>query len=145
MSKLGEFEGDDVLGAAIEIRNIAGGLNKSMDIDPEVFHKGDEVTIVARCVVTAINHPGVPDTDGVKRVHVLKATEASRIDDALVAEVLDEQARRIEAAKIKREQEGGVYQLPAALAEAHEKGDHADGLVESCPACEAEQEAAASE
>lgn len=136
--QLGEFEGDEVLGASIEIRNISGGLNKAMDIDPETFHRGDEVTVVARCTVTSVNHPGVKDTDGVKRVHVMKASEVAIIDDALVSEALDEQARRIEEAS-------GIHQLPIRLQTAHDAGEHADGLVDGCPSCDAEAEAKAAE
>lgn len=138
MGKLGTFEGLDVLNAGLEIRNAAGGLNESMKVDPETWHKDEEITVVMRCKVDKIRFDPVKDLDGWRRVHILSATEAAVIDDSIVAEVIDEQARRIEEAK-------GIHRLPIAQQEAHERGEHAEALVEGCPACDAEAEAEAAE
>lgn len=142
---LSKYRGRDVLSIGVEIRNAAGGLNDALKVDPVEYEVDDEITVVMRCVVDKHRHEKVKDTDGLRLVHILSANEAAIVDDALVAEVLDRQSKRIEQAKIQREQEQGVYQLGAAMAEAHEEGHHADGLVEGCPACDAERDAEAAE
>lgn len=129
MSKLSKFEGRDVLSAGLEIRNAAGGLNEALKIDPEEWHHGDEVTVVLRCEVSKIRHDEVKDTEGLKRVHVLTATEAAVIDDSLVSEALDEQARRIEEAH-------GIHQLPIKLQTEHDNGEHEEQPAEGCPSCD---------
>ena|SRR5687768_10310016 len=142
---LSKYRGRDVLSIGVEIRNAAGGLNDALKVDPEEYEVDDEITVVMRCVVDKHRHEKVKDTDGLRLVHILSANEAAVIDDALVAEVLDRQSKRIEAAKIQREQEKGIFQLSAAMTEAHEEGAHADELVEGCPACDAEAEAVAAD
>lgn len=140
MGKLSPFEGRDVGSAGIEIRNAAGGLNQAMKVDPEEWHHGEEITVVMRCKVEKIRHDPIKDTDSLKRVHVLDASEATVIDDSLVAAALDAQAQRIEKA-------AGVTRLAVddELAAAHDRGDHADGLVDDCPRCDEEKAAEAAE
>lgn len=137
MSKLSSFEGREVSSAGLEIRNAAGGLNAAMKVDPEEWHHEDEVTVVMRCKVAKIRHDPIKDTDALRRVHVLDASEATVIDDSIVAEALEEQAKRIEIAN-------GIHQLPIKLQAAHDAGEHTE-LVEGCPSCDREAEAAAAE
>lgn len=136
MAKLGKFEGAEVSAVGIEIRNAAGGLNAALKVAPVEYHMGDEITVVMRTTVAKLRHEPLKDADGLRRVHILDAGEATVVDDALVAEALDKQARQIEEAL-------GIHQLPISLIAAHEAGEHADGLVEGCPTCDAEAEAAA--
>lgn len=126
--KLGKFEGQAVNAVGLEIRNSAGGLNESMKTDPVELHIGDEVTVTMRCKVTKIRHDPLKDADGLRRVHILDASDATIIDDELVAEAIDEQKRRIEEAN-------GVQRLPIELVAAHEAGEHAQDLIEECPKC----------
>ena len=81
--KLTAFEGEEVLGTTIKITNAGDGLSKAMSID---FQE-------------------LKDADGAMRVHVLKAGRATMVDGKLVADVLDEQDKRLEEA-------AGVQRLP---------------------------------
>lgn len=141
-SNLNPFEGDEVLAAGMEIRNAAGGLNEAMSIDPVELHKGDEITVVLRCVVDKIRFDPVKDTSGLRRVHILLANDAAIVDDDVVSDALDRQADRIRRAK---EEASGMIRLPYGddLQDAHASGGHADGLVDGCPDCDSEAAAAA--
>lgn len=132
------FEGIPTVAVGIEIRNAAGGLNEALAVDPAEWHQGDEVTVVLRCNVDKIRFDNAKDTDGNRRVHILSAFDAAVIDSDIVDEQLDEQRRRIEEAK-------GLQRLDfdgTELAAAHEAGDHASGLVDGCPECDTERDAA---
>lgn len=143
-TNLTPFEDSEVLAVGIEVRNAAGGLNEAMSIDPVELHKGDEITVVLRCVVDKIRFDGIKDTNGLRRVHILHANDAAIVDDDVVSEALDRQSDRIRKAK---EEASGMIRLPYAedLQEAHAAGDHAGGLVEGCPDCDAEVAAAAND
>lgn len=130
--KLTKFEGRKVDAVGIEIRNAAGGLQDAMKVDPEEWHLEDEITVVIRCRVTKIRHDPLKDTDGLRRVHILTAEEATVIEDDLVADALDEQKRRIEEVL-------GVQRLPIELIAAHEEGGHAEESVDGCPLCDEER------
>lgn len=105
MAKLSPFDGREVLGAGVTIRNAGDGLSQAMGVDPVELHHSEEVTIAVRCVVDKVRFDPVKDTEGLRRIHVLKAGDASIIDDALVAEALDAQRVKIEEAR-------GVKRLP---------------------------------
>lgn len=132
MPPLTKFEGRKVDAVGLEIRNAAGGLNESMKVDPVELHIDEEITVVLRCAVTKVRHDPLKDTDGLRRVHILTASDATIIADELVADALDEQKRRIEEVL-------GVKRLPIELVAAHEEGEHAGGLVDGCPMCDQEQ------
>lgn len=137
MTTLASFEGREVLGVGIEIRNAAGGLNEALNVDPAEWHKDDEITVVLRCKVEKIRHDGIKDTEAWKRVHIVTATAATVIDSDIVDEQLAEQAKRIEEAK-------GIQQFPENAGELeaeHFRGEHANDRVDGCPSCEAEIEA----
>lgn len=139
MGKLGTYKGKEILGIAVEIRNAAGGLNEAMKIDGEPWDFDEERVVAMRVKVVKHRHDKVKDTDGLRLVMVLDAEDATVIDEELVSEALDAQARRIEeAAGIKR------LELQNEVAAAHDRGEHKK-LVEDCPSCQAEQEAAAAE
>lgn len=126
---LGKFEGRKVDAVGIEIRNSAGGLNEALKVDPAEWHLEDEVVVVLRCKVTKIRHDPLKDTDGLRRVHILDAEDATVIeDDGMITTALDEQKKRIELAS-------GVQRLPIELVAAHEAGEHKQDLIEECPKC----------
>lgn len=135
--KLGKFEGQPVNAVGLEIRNSAGGLNESMKTDPVELHIGDEVTVTMRCKVTKIRHDPLKDADGLRRVHILDASDATIIDDELVATAIDAQKKRIE-------ERNGVKRLPIELIAEHEAGDHTE-LTPECPMCDQEKTLAAEE
>lgn len=90
--------------------------------------------------MTDVGHKPVKDTSYLSRNHTLSAVGATIVEAGLVESVLAQQADRIRKAK---EDAAGVRRIPFGdeLQDAHERGEHADGIVESCPDCEAEVEA----
>ncbi len=92
------FEGQDVLSTTIAITNAGDGLSAAMKVDPKEMHLGDTVHIIIEAEVAKVRHEPIKDTEGLQRVHVLKAGRATMIDGAAVADALDEQDRRLERA-----------------------------------------------
>lgn len=140
---LGTFEDENVVRLGIEIPNASGGLNDALEVDPRLLKRGDRVQIVHDCVVVKIRYEPAdktkPEVLGeVRRVAVLHADNATFMDSEDVRAQLEAQAVRIEEAR-------GVIRLPTAEVEAHERGEHASGLVESCPACANEKALAEAE
>jgi len=141
LEKLSPFEGRPVLGVGIEIPGAGGGLRDALTIDPQEFHYGDTVFVVIEGKVGKLRFDPVKDAgEAVKRVHVLDVQAATIAERETVERLLDEQAKRIEEAK-------GLARLPFGdeLQEAHERGEHAEGLVEGCPDCDHEVDLAAKE
>lgn len=135
------FEDKEVVEAAIEIPNAAGGLRDAMEIDPQEFHHGERRTIVLDCVVKKVRFDEVKkNEDRLVRVHVFSAESATFIDRSVVEDALSEQAEKIAR---YREAEKGVQRLPTdeELLAQHEAGGHADELVEGCVECDRELEA----
>lgn len=97
--KLHKFEGREVVGTRIAITRAGDGLSKALAIEPEELQLGQTVYVVLECTVTRIAHEKVADTDSLTRVQTLQAGAATTVDKELVAGVLDEQKRRIEAAQ----------------------------------------------
>lgn len=155
---LSPFEDHEVVEAAIEIPNAAGGLQDAMEIDPQEFHHGERRTIVLDVVVKKVRFdPMKGSEDQLRRVHVFSAESATFIDRAVVAGALDEQAAKIakarsaaeEAAKAAKGEEAmrtnmGLRTDEELLAE-HTAGDHASGLVDGCVECDAEIKASQEE
>lgn len=102
---LSKFDGRDVLSAGIAVTNAGDGLSKALAVEPTEFHHGETVYVVMECEVTKVSHDPVKDTDALRRVHTLKAGNATIIDGELVAEALEAQAEKIEQA-------AGVHKLP---------------------------------
>lgn len=142
-STLTPFEGKDVLAAGIEIPNAAGGLREAMAIDPQEFHHGERRYVVLELDVKRVRFDPIPKTKGLSRVHVFTANAATFVDADLVAKHVEAQRERIEAAKVEKERADGIVRVPFGdtLQEAHDRGEHGDGLVEGCPDCDAEQDA----
>lgn len=138
---LGDFEGDPVSEVGIEIPSAAGGLREALAIDPVVMHKDDESMVLLRTKVKKIRHEPVKDSDAWRRVHVLETTSATIVDGDVFEEALAAQAERIQRAK-----EAGQMRIgDTELVEAHDDGQHADGLVKGCPRCDEEKVAAEDE
>lgn len=134
-AKLTPFEGRDVLSVGIEIPRASGGLNEALAIDPQEFHKDERVTVVLDCDVAKLRFDPVKDSDGWKRIHILSPVEATIVDRAVVAEALEEQAKRIEEAQgIRR------LELQNEIVQAHDRGEH-KRLNEDCPRCQEERAA----
>jgi hypothetical protein len=141
IEKLTPFEGRPVIATAIEIPGAGGGLRDALTIDPQEFHYGETVFVVIEGKVGKLRFDPVKDAgDGVKRVHVLDTQAATVAERATVEALLEAQARRIEEAK-------GLQRLPFGdeLQEAHDRGEHADGLVDGCPDCDLETDLEAKE
>lgn len=102
---LQDFEGKQVLSSGVEMPGASGGLNKALVVDDLELHHGDKGTIVIEYEVVKLRFDQVKDTPGVQRVHVLKVTGAAQVDSDLVADVLAQQAVRVEEAN-------GVHRLP---------------------------------
>lgn len=102
------FEGLDVIGTTIAIRNAGDGLSAAMEVEPTELHHGETVHVVLECLVEKIRHDPVDKSraDGPQiRVHMLKAGRATMIDADTVTAALDAQQAKIDAAK-------GSPQLP---------------------------------
>jgi hypothetical protein len=130
---LGTFDGADVRSATIAVTNAGDGLSKAMKVEPEIFHLGDRVYVVLECEVSKISHVPIDDGADLSRVHVLRAGNATIVDETLVREAIEMQVRKIVDA---RDDETGAMQLHPVDVKAIE---HANGLHKrkrkDCPAC----------
>ena len=102
VAKLSEFEGLEVTQSSIEIPGAAGGFRDALKVDPIELHKGNVIYAVLECEVQKIRHDSLDKDDltgAQERVHILRVTNATLVDRALVAEPLDAQAERIAHAK----------------------------------------------
>lgn len=78
MPDLQPFEGRDVLGTTIAVTQAGDGLSKAMSVDPVEIPLGAIVHVVLECEVSKIRHEEIKDTDGVQRVHILRAAPTPR-------------------------------------------------------------------
>ena len=99
MTELGTFDDRDVVSTSVAITNAGDGLSQAMNVEPRIMHHGDKVVVVLETEVSKVSFAPVKDTDVLNRIHTLRAGVATIVDRKLVAKVLDEQARKIEAAK----------------------------------------------
>jgi hypothetical protein len=104
MTKFAPFEGKPVASSAFEMPGAAGGLNAALGIDDMELEHEAEGTLVIAFKVTKVRFDPIKDTHDLRRVHVLKVTNAAQIDDDAVQELLLAQARRNEEA-------AGIQQL----------------------------------
>lgn len=95
---LHDFEGKTVIGAKIAVANAGVGLSAALKIEPQELKHGAKVFVVLECVVDKITYEPVKDSDSLVRVQRLKAGTAAIVDSSLVANVLDAQRQKIEAA-----------------------------------------------
>lgn len=150
-SGLTPFDGHAVVRATLSIANAGDGLSDALAIEPEEFHHGQRVVVVIDGVIDLISHRPVKDAPNLlTREHRLKAGTSTIVAPELVAEVLEQQAAKIAAAKLdaetsKRRAEGKFTLDDEAMIAEHEDGQHASELREGCPSCDAERAAAAAE
>ena len=137
------FEGHDVLRAAIEIPNAAGGLREAMKFEPREMTHDEEVTIVLKCRVKKVRFDPIKDTEALARIHVLDAIEATFIESEAVEQALADQRDRIEEAKRLSAGTPNLDDHVDQLVAEHEAGEHAPDLVDGCPTCEEEKDLAA--
>ena len=106
---LEDFEGNPVTTVGVEIRNAGGGLSEALDVEPVLLHGGDTVYVVMRCDVTGVNHKPIKGDEGNwKRIHVMRATDATIMDSAAVRKAIDSQRERI---RREHERRKGVEHL----------------------------------
>lgn len=102
---LQEFEGRTVVASGVEMPGASGGLNKALVVNDLELHHGDTGVLVIEFTVGKVRFDPIKDTDQLERVHVLRVTNASPVDEGLVRDVLDQQVVRQEEAK-------GIKRLP---------------------------------
>lgn len=130
-TKLTKMDGKDVRSASIAITNAGDGLSDALAVDPQEFHHGEKVYVVLECEVAKVRFDPIKDTQDLRRIHFFRAGNATIVDESIVAEQLEEQARKIEeAAGIRR------LELGNELERQHKAGEHDAGLVDGCPMCE---------
>lgn len=144
------FEGRQVIGAAIEIPNAAGGLRDAMAIDPVELHHGEEGFLLFHYRTKKVRFDPIPKTDALTRVMVLDVDEGVFVDAEFAADHLAEQRQKITAAKEAAEAEArrqkGEYTIEEEALEAeHIDGQHAGELRDGCPECDKERAAEAAE
>ena len=142
--KLEPFEGREVIKASIEMPSAAGGLREPLAFEPVEIHHGDEGYIVLHWKCTKVRFDPIKDTNALGRAHVLEVDEAAFIDSEAVEQHLADQAERITAAKAlvaaaDRRAEGKYTIEEEALEAEHLDGQHAAGLRDGCPSCDAEK------
>jgi glucokinase len=137
---LAAFDGKAVLSAGIAITGAGDGLSEALAVEPQEFHHGEKVYVVIETEVAKVRFDPVKDTEGLRRVHFLKAGTATIVGESVVAEALEEQKRKIEEHR-------GISRLELGdeLERQHRAGEHEAGYVEGCDMCDdlkAEAEAA---
>jgi len=91
---LGLFDKKPVLGTGIKITNAGDGLSKALQVEPQIMHHGETKFVVLECEVANVAFPPIKDTDGVTRMHTLRAGTATMVDEDLVRELLDAQEEK---------------------------------------------------
>jgi hypothetical protein len=111
---LPDFDGMPTVAAGIEVRNISGGLNEAMAIEPRLLHRGDVVYVLAECKVADINHKAVDKDDPAspwRRIAVMSASAATVLDPQDAKPAVDAQRQRILKAK---EEAAGIQRIAEA-------------------------------
>ncbi len=146
--KLPDYAGSPVANTTISIRNAGDGLSKGMAIDPQVLVIGNTYYVTLECTLDAHDYKRMPSAPNMLTLdQVLKAGVAVLMDADLVKAAIEEQRERLLRAE---EAKKGIERLPYddeefVLAQAHAAGEHAGGLVNTCPVCQTERDAEAAE
>lgn len=98
-------DGMKILASGVSMPGASGGLNKALAVNRLELDPGEELTLVVHAKVKELRFPGVKDTDGFQRHHVLQVLEVAPIDPDAVAAAVDEQRR-------KQEEAAGIQRLP---------------------------------
>lgn len=154
-----EYEGDPVLyyheglpvtKVGIALPDVAGGLREAIEVDNRWFPQGAGKAIVLDSTLFKVHYepiykdrPRGPQ----RRVEIWKTDNGTILDRDLVAESLDEQKARVEAAReeaerLKREASGKPHLTDDdafRLAEEHAAGKHTE-LTDGCEVCDLERD-----
>lgn len=167
---LGEYRGRPIVGTALAVRKVGGGLDDPLAIDAEIVPVGGHRMLCIPVVCIDHQYPAEdrkkPDEGGVRLTHIFEgdgpvffidptAVERARGEHQhkvmLAQKALDDEKER--AAKAKK----GTGEAPVdngqvvlevdaeAMVQAHLAGDHAKGLADGCPECEWEGQVEARE
>lgn len=81
--KLPKFEARPVKKITVKVTNAGDGLSEALKFEPRPLRIGEEVDILIRGRVTAINHKNTADEDEdveIERVQTIKAAEVAFVD-----------------------------------------------------------------
>lgn len=117
-SGFAKFEGKEVTGVSVAISNTGDGLSDAMTVDNVELHHGDVVYVVLECTVNKVRFDPIKDSKALTRVHMIRAGDATIIDEGFVREALDAQVTRIEESR-------GVHRLE--FGEEGEEGEGSEG------------------
>lgn len=93
--KLKAFDGRQVVATTIAVTQAGDGLSKALAIEPAEYHHGDRVFVVLETEVTKVTFsPSKDDDSHLIRVHTLRAGTSTIVDEDLVRDVLQAQARK---------------------------------------------------
>lgn len=147
---LSKHRGGKVTGLGVAVSNTGHGLETTVEVDPIIIQPGDTAFVIFEVEPDKDRYDKKYNGDGDWTgewtfVPMLKAIGCTiLLSDSAPAlrEAIDAQNERI---TIAREEGQGVHRLDYDLSKAHAEGEHADGLVEGCAACELEAGLDASE
>lgn len=137
-----------IVGTKVEFRKMGGEFSQDLMVtNPELLKDcqvGTRLTVAMDLVCIDEHFPAEdrkePDDGGVYEKFVFDPEDVVVIDRSKVAKDFKAQADAVQAAKDAAE---GQRTLSQELEDAHERGEHADGLIDDCPECEREAALAA--
>lgn len=106
------FGDRDVSECAVQITNTGDGLSAALEVDPVELAHGDTVYVVLKGTVTKVSYAQVKDSDELRRVHTIRTTFGTIVDEPGARKALDGARRKIEHGI-------GVHRIPGT-------DDHAD-------------------
>lgn len=143
---LATYMGGKVTDIGLAVRNTGHGLEETVGVDPVVIPPGQKAFVVFEVDPEKHRYDEVTSGTGAEKiwtgewklVQMLKAGTCVVLDGEsglVIREAVREQAVRNQ---IARDAAKGTQQFDYALADAHGRGEHADGPVEGCGPCEFE-------
>jgi len=140
---IAKHRGGNVTGLGVAVSNTGHGLETTVEVDPIIIPPGESAFVIFEVEPDKDRYDKKYNGDGEwtgdwSYVQMLKASSCTiLLQDAApeLRSAIDEQNERI---TIAREEAGGVHRLDYDLSKAHADGEHADGPVEGCAACELE-------
>ncbi len=103
--RVSRYEGHDVLGATVALRNTGDGLSAAMAIEPIKLPQFSTVYVLVEAEVEKHRYDPIKDGGGtLTLVNMLKATNATIVPEGMEGDVkaaLNDQAERIAAAAAK--------------------------------------------
>lgn len=143
----GQYEGKAIVGAAVEIPNVAGGLREAMKFGAVTIEHGEPFFLVLSGVCQKVRYDPdnkeEPGGDQI-RVHILNVAEGTFVAEQVVIDALKRQREIIDEGRRQEEAAKGIHRLPLGnkddekefvLATEHAAGEHPDSDVADCPVC----------